>query len=433
MGYVNRSTDKTSRSRTSRRRLLGTAATGALGVSLSGCLEIVGRADSESTNEVRVGVLSSYLDGHGIRAADVAADRINDAGGINGRDVTVITADTDGSALEARRQYHRLVLEEDVDVTMGLNSGSALRHLMDDFAEQKLLHFTTALSDMFPPEYVRSDYETYKYQFRTGPMNGAKLIENQIAFISQWGQKQGWDSLGLLVKDAGWTNGIISAFKEQLPKFGIDVAYDYKFDSAREDYGPLFDEMEDAGIDILWPAMSTEYEPIVQWARQRRPFEFGGTHVSLQLPGYYQQLKGASRYTFTYSAATADSEITPETQEFVRRYQNRYGEDPIYLGYNMYDSFLAYKRAVEQAGTFDPDALVETLETISIEGSTGTIEYYDGEQQYPHDRVYEQGGGPSGSLFFQWQEKDGEGVQKVFWPEEFATSEYVTPPWIESE
>jgi branched-chain amino acid transport system substrate-binding protein len=400
-------------------------------MSLSGCLDMVGRSGDESTEELRVGVLSSYPDGHDFQAAEVAKEKLNEAGGIGGRDVTVVRADTNGSALEARRQYHRLVLEDDVDVTMGINTGPALKHLMDDFAEQKLLHFTTALSDMFPPEYVGSNYEKYKYQFRTGPMNGAKLIENQLAFIREMAPKLGWDSLGLLVKDAGWTKGTASAFKQQLPKLGIDVPYDYRFDPAREDYGPLYDEMEDADVDIVWPVMSTEYEPIVQWARQRRPFEFGGTHVALQLPGYYDQLGGATRYTFTYAAATPNSEITTETQKFVKRYNDMHGEDPIYLAYNMYDSFLAYKAAVEQAGTFDPDTLVETLESISVTGSTGMIEYYGNGKEYPHDRVYEQGGGGSGSLFFQWQENDdGDGVQEVFWPEEFATSEYVSPPWV---
>ena len=150
--------------RTSRRRLLGAAATGALGTAVAGCLEGA-TAGSDAADELRVGVMYGGTGDAQTTAAEVAAAEINDDGGLLGREVTVVTAETNKSPSEARRNYHRLILEDDVDVTMGLSTTSVLEYLIGDFAEQETLHFTTGSGTLTPPERIKSEYERFKYHF----------------------------------------------------------------------------------------------------------------------------------------------------------------------------------------------------------------------------------------------------------------------------
>lgn len=433
-GSHDRSTDRgAGTTRTSRRRLVGAAAAGVLGTTLGGCIDSTSRS-SDRGDEVRIGVLVGGTGTAQTTAAKVAAAEINDDGGLLGRDVTVVTAETKSSPLEARRSYHRLVLEEDVDVTMGISTANVLDHLLDDFAEQELVHFTTGSGTLTPTEHVAADYENYKYHFRTGPVNHDHLIENQFAFIADMGPRLGWNSVGILSEAYPWTEEFTAAFEQQLPRFGLDVPYSHRYQPARDDFGSIYDDLEDAGVDAVWVAMGhTGTHAVAQWARERRPFEFGGTHIKLQYPDYYDGLNGAPRYTFTQTAATSTSELTPLTEDFVERYRAESGgDDPVYTSYNTYDSIVAYANAVRAARTFDTDAVIDELEALDIQGTTGRISYYDEEGQYPHDRKFDpENDTHSGSVFFQWQEGiDGDGVQEVIWPEEYTTTEYTSPPWI---
>ena len=124
-----------------------------------------------------------------------------------------------------------------------------------------------------------------------------------------------------------------------------------------------------------------------------------------------------------------DERRTSRTQEFVETFRAETGEEPIFVAYNMFDSVLAYREAVEEAGTFDAEDVIPELESIEIEGSSGTVSYYGSDGRYPHDREYDTV--ESGELFFQWQETDdGDGVQEPIWPAEHAPGEYVSPPWM---
>jgi len=59
------------------------------------------------------------------------------------------------------------------------------------------------------------------------------------------------------------------------------------------------------------------------------------------------------------------------------------------------------------------------------------VSYDDEDAEYPHDRMYDPTDEDhSSSVFFQWQEGDGTGVQETIWPESVATEEYVEPHWL---
>jgi len=79
--------------------------------------------------------------------------------------------------------------------------------------------------------------------------------------------------------------------------------------------------------------------------------------------------------------------------------------------------------AAEQAGTTDPNQLVETIENASYTGVMGTLEFEDN-----HDIVFDPEQLPQ--PIFQWQEQDGEGTQSLVYPSEYATGEWTKPDWF---
>ncbi|WP_083860403.1 ABC transporter substrate-binding protein [Natrialba hulunbeirensis] len=431
-----------------RRFLQATAATTAT-ASLAGCTDsyetlVESATSNEDDDTVTIGVLAPNPDSDFIgrsmaQAAQVAVEELNENGGINGHEVELSVRDTNASASEARRQYQQLILEDGAVATTGVFDSPALVNIMDDIAEQETIHLTTGAAAAHATRLVNEQYDEYKYHFRVGVINEFDLGRAKIDFLDDMADEIGWESIAALAEDYQWSEGIWEATQDRLDDLDLDVVMEERYPPATDDFTDLYSEAAAEGADaVLITAAHTGNEATLDWAYPNRPeqqpqpqpFAFGGTHVPMQLPSYYEQTDGACQYGFSQINATAQSTTGELTQEFVSTYQDRFdGESPVYTGYGTYDAVLVYAEAVEAAGTFDADDVVPELESIQFSGASGPVEFYDPTHEFAHDLAYE----ASDPLYFQWQEDDdGTGVQEIIWPEEEATSQYQSPAWLQS-
>lgn len=427
-----------------RRTMLKAAGGTVAGVPLAGCLDtydaIVG--DTGDPEPITIGVLapdpdSDFIGRSMVRAAELAVDELNDSGGIDGRDVELAIGDTKASPLEAKRQYQRLVLDEGADVTVGMFASEALMNIMDNIAEQETIHLTSGAATTAASRLVNEEYDRYKYHFRAGPYNDADLGLAQIDFLDDMAADLGLESIVLFAEDYEWTREPWEIYQNQLPETPVNVAMEKRYPPATDDFSDLYDAAQEAGADMVFITTAhTGNEALLDWSYPNRPdpqpqpqpFAFGGIHVPMQLPAYYDLVDGACEYALAFNSATAQSEITDRTQPFVTAYQDEFdGSNPVYTGYHTYDAVKLFADVVEQSGTLDADELVDELEDAAFTGAAGTAEFYDRDHEFAHDLVYRQ----DEVVYFQWQENDaGEGAQEVIWPEEHATTNYVAPEWL---
>ncbi|WP_165383941.1 ABC transporter substrate-binding protein [Natrinema altunense] len=425
-----------------RRRFLQTTGGVAAGTAGAGCLETAGSivGESDGANPVRIGLLAPDPDSDMIgrsmyRAARLAVRQLNDDGGIDGREVELVLGDTNSSPLEARRQYQRLILEEDVDVTTGVFASEALLGIIDDIAEQETIHLTSGAATTEVSRLVHERYDEYKYHFRAGPNSDIDYGRMQIDFLTDMAGELGWDSIALLAEDYEWTKKPWGVYQNRIGETGVDVALQERYPPSIDSFESRYDEVEAVEADAVFITTAhTGTSALMDWGVPEREFDFGGIHVPMQLPAYYDLVGGECQYAIGQSSATANSTITDATQPFVKAYRNMFeGSNPVYTGYHTYDAITLFASAVEDEGTFDHEELVPALENVSFTGTAGTVEFYDREAEVAgtpvaHDLVYNK----AETVYFQWQEDDdGEGRQEVIWPPEQATgSGYVTPPWL---
>ncbi|MFB1063801.1 ABC transporter substrate-binding protein [Natrinema sp. H-ect4] len=426
-----------------RRRVLKTTAAGATTLSFAGCLGTVGSITGGSGSEdpITIGTLapnpdSNYIGRGMARGAQVAVNEINNNGGLLGRDVELAVGDTNSSPLEARRQYQRLILEDEADFTVGVFDSPSLETIIEDIAEQQTIHLTSGASTPAVSQKVNENYDRYKYHFRVGPTNSYDLGKDLVNFLDDNAANIGWNSIAVLVEDYPWSQGPWEILQDQLGGVGVDVTMKRRYPPASDDFTSLYDEAEAAGADAAFIGTAhTGTDALLDWAYpnrpevppEPRPFAFGGIHVPMQLPTYYEQTGGLCRYGVAQISATANSDAGPLTQQFVNQYRETYDATPVYTGYTTYEAVMLYKHVIEQAQTLDTETLIGALEDVSFGGSTGTIQFYDKDHQYAHDLK------PSddGAIYMQWQENDeGEGVQEVIWPKNHQTAEYQTPHWL---
>ncbi|WP_226004178.1 ABC transporter substrate-binding protein [Natrinema salinisoli] len=423
-----------------RRQILKTTAGSAAGLSVAGCLGTAGSiVDGDDVDPVTIGVLAPNPDSNStgrsiVRGAQLAVDQLNERDGrVRGRDVELVVGDTNGSPLEARRQYQRLILEEGADVTVGVSTSEALVALMDDIAEQETVHLTVGSATTTASQMVQESYDDYKYHFRAGPVNGANLAQAQIDFLTEKGADIGWDSIAVLAEDYAWTDGLWQFYQANLPDTEIDVELWQRYPPATDDFSDLYTEVEDSNADAAFISTAhTGTAALQDWGPAERNFEFGGIHVPMQLPSYYGLTDGACEYAVGYASATPTADLTPKTSEFVSTYREENGgSSPVYTGYIAFDAVNVFADAVERGQTLDSEDLIEPLEATEFTGTTGNIQFHDREHDHAHDVIY--GEDHVHPVYFQWQENDaGEGVQEVIWPDKHAAddAEYLTPDWL---
>ena len=146
----------------------------------------------------------------GLWGSMVAVDRINEAGGINGRPVEMIAEDTQGQVPMALRKIRKLVLKNEVDVIQGLTSSKVCLGCMPTARELKTL-FMAGIC--MATDITREAADRYTFR----PYNNATiqavafspwLVKNvgkkwHFAYVDYaWGQSE-FKEFSLFIKKAG--------------------------------------------------------------------------------------------------------------------------------------------------------------------------------------------------------------------------------------
>lgn len=418
-----------------RRRFLQATGAGVAATSLAGCTGSSSDEGGGVGDTVKIGVLAPEPENNPIGAsiansAELAAAELNADDGIAGADVEVIVKDTKEDPSTGKTKYQELTVGESVDLTTGVFTSEVMINLMSSVAEQQTVHLNAGSATPETTKKVAEDYEKFKYYFRTGPVNSHYLGTNMIDFAEAKFEDMGWDSVAVLAEDFKWTEPISAALEGALSDVGVDVPINKRYASGTSNFSPIYDEVENADVDAVYVVMAhTGTAAVVQWAKEQRPFEFGGIHVPLQFPTYYKATKGAAGYTVTQTTATPTSNLTEKTGPYAEAYKEENGQYPVYTGYSTYDAVKQYAAVVEDVGTTDADEVVSGLEDSSFTGTTtDALEYYGQDHEYPHDVKY----GPEKAwpVWLQWQTENDTGKQKAIWPDDVAETEYEKPPWV---
>lgn len=422
--------------RVDRRTFLKATGVGATGTALAGCLsgDGNGNGDGGVPDTVTLGALGpadSPMGDSILKSAELAVNEINEDDGIAGSDVELSTKDTKDQPGTTREVYQELTTGENVDATLGIFGSESLLSIMSNISQASTVHLTAGAATPEAPGMVAEDYEANKYWFRVGPINSVFLGESQVQFASDRFEQMGWEKIAFLAEDYKWTEPITDDIQGQLEdEAGVEVTEVRRVAEGTEDFSSIYDQMEANEIDGAYTALAhTGTSALVQWASQQRSFGFGGIHVPTQLPSFYEETNGAAISTFSQTTATANSEVTEKTVPYAEAYQEEYDALPVYTGYSAYDAVYMLKEAIESAESVNSDDLVSELEGMSYTGTGGTIEFYGQDEEFPHDVRF----GPdyAQGVYFQWQaDENGEGHQRVVWPDDLTEVEYQSPPWV---
>src|ERR1700720_668945 len=143
----------------------------------------------------------------------MAVDRINKAGGINGRPVELIVADYESKPDVGRRKAEKLAVEDNIDAHVGGVLSNVCLACMPVFEENKILNMISVCLDT-----TITTSKCNRYTFRPFDYAPAQAVAFAPYLVNKLGKK--WH---IAYADYAWGQSTRDAYAEQIKKAGGEV------------------------------------------------------------------------------------------------------------------------------------------------------------------------------------------------------------------
>ena len=298
---------------------------------------------------------------------DLAVDQINEAGGINGRQVSIDSADDQGSPANGPVIAQQFCDDEKVAGVLGYSSSSVILAAIPTYEQCGLSVVASAVTS---PKLTGIS----KYFFRdtfTDTYQGAAAGEHV--------RQQGADSVAVLYQQDDYGQGVSGAFEDAFKEAGGEVTSSQAYQLGTVDFATMVGTaLKDNPDAVFIGGFYTEAANIATAIRRADPdIPIYGTDGAVS-PDLVK-LGGDNVEGMTvYSGFSAESKEQAAI-EFVDAFKEKYNKEPSSFSALAYDATKVYAKAIETAGSTDREAITEALGTIDgFKGVTGSISFDDG-------------------------------------------------------
>ena len=223
---------------------------------------------------VTVGVLmpfsgSSAQIGEGVLpAVELVAGIVNDSGGIDGRQVSVVQADTAGQVETATAELTRLVDEEDIDLVIGPSSKTAAG-LVDSIDSNGVPVVSPAA------DTADLDDDGGDFLFRTTPSEslGARALAT-AAYRRQFNQTQEYTRMAVVAANEPSAQRLVEPLQESFEALGGTVTTTESYPPGTTDFEDIFTRVTDSNPEFV--ALAGPVEGTERMIREGFNEGFGG-------------------------------------------------------------------------------------------------------------------------------------------------------------
>jgi branched-chain amino acid transport system substrate-binding protein len=295
---------------------------------------------------------------------ELAIEEINKTG-IKGKPMKVLYEDDKSKPEEATNKVLQLIDRDGVIAVLGEVASSRSRAGGIVANREKIPMITSASTH---PDVTKDRPYVFRVCFTDdvqGKM-GAQFVAGTL------GKKK---VALLFASDDLYSSGLANEFRAEAKKLGMEIVLEKSFLKKETNFTTYINELKAANPDIIYTPVY--YNAMAQIARQAKAagvpgnmFVGGdGWDANELLRDAGEQMEGA--YFTNHSAPDVP---WPLSQEFVKKYEERYKRTPAAMAAQAYDSAKLLADAIGRAKTDTPDGIREALaETKNFQGATGSI------------------------------------------------------------
>ena len=368
-----------------------------------------------------VGPLSppgGYAEGTNMKnAAELAATEINAQGGVLGRPVEIVYADTRGMPAEGRTAAERLIQQNKVVAVFGeFHSPVAL-------AEMEVYHkygIPFMACDVWSDQITAKGYPEV---FRNAP--AVSLID---VAIGQWMVAAGFKNVAIIAEknDVGLLSRTIAA--EELKKGGVAftavdadpnltdfTAQILRFKNNSPPYDFFISFYSEAGAyPMIRQAHDLGFAPTPGCGI----YNSGGEAVD---PTFWENVGEAGKYLVTENVGLPKANWNDKTKAFVAAYKAKHNADPSGAVMESYDGAWLLFDAIKTSGGTDPKGIIKALEDTKYVGVRGQYGFSTSHEPAWH---YHQFLDAPLTLLQYSEVKESQADAPIVWPRKYATVPY---------
>jgi len=356
------------RNNTTRRDFLKTAGAAAAAVGASGIFApAILRAQRQP---IKIGHLipqSGFLSPMGeymINAAKLAAEEINAAGGVLGRQLQLVPED-DMNPGVAVQKATKLIQQEKVDALMGTVSSAVCLAVMDVADRSKMLLVNTG-SNSDEIRGKRCNYYTFSVEG-----SNSQYVNTIGRYLIKQKQYKRWY---FLTSDYAFGHDLLRVSRTLLKKMGGAEIGSELIPTGTTDFSSYLLKVRNTKPDVVFQnlAGTDQTNFMKQYAEFGMTTEVAGGLIDtlLMWPVGVGAITGSFPLLWWYDLPYE------ETKRFSAAFTKKYGKPPENQAWGDYYSTKVIAQAMQQAGTTDSKKVVEAMEKIKFDGGKGRQLYF---------------------------------------------------------
>ncbi len=356
------------------KRVGSIALAAAMVVSLAACGGSSDKKEASSSDTFKIGGIGPTTGDAAIYGTAVqngiqlAVDEINEAGGINGKQIEYKFEDDESDSEKSLNAYNNLK-DWGMQMLVGTVTSTPCTAVVEETQADNMFQLT--------PSATAENSIQYENAFRMcfsdpnqGTASADYIADNGIA-----------TKIAVIYNSSDtYSTGIYQKFAEEAKNKGLDVVAAEAFTADQnKDFSVQIQKAKDAGAELVFlPIYYQEASLILAQANKAgfTPKYFGcdGMDGLLALEGFDTSLAEGVMFLTPFTADAEDE----ETQTFVSDFKDKFGETPIQFAADAYDCVYVIKAAAEKAEITPDmstseicDALKTAMTEITYDGLTG--------------------------------------------------------------
>ena len=302
------------------------------------------------------------------RSVTLVIDKANQAGGINGRKIELVIADSRGDAKESVLIAEKFVADPTIIAQIGDFSSSSTMAAAPVYEQAKMVQISPTASHQ---DWTKKG----EFMFRVVATQGYEGPYNARWAVSDLKKKK----IATIYINNDWGVDANKYFVGEAKKLGADILAEEAFTPGEKDFNAIISKLKRLEPDLVYmPTFYADFTAIMNQAERARfkPTVLANSSLfsvkTLEMGG--KAVEGTMIPVNYFS-----SDPRPAAQNFTKEYKALYGADPNQFAALAYDAAGLLVAALKAVGLDSRAKVREGLLGLKgYEGATGPISYAEG-------------------------------------------------------
>ncbi len=332
-----------------------------------------GKESEGSEETITVGALAPLTGAvsvYGIAASNgvkLAIKEVNEAGGIDGKKIDLVLLDEKGDEQEAITAFNRLVEENKIVALLGDVTSKPTIAVAQRAAtiNMPMLTATATAADV-----TKQGDNVFRVCF---------IDPDQGVIMADFASKSLDAKTAAIIYNAAddYSVGLAEAFEAQAKSLGLEITANESYPADTTNFSTQLTRIAQSNPDVLF--VPDYYGTNILILQQARAAGINGAVLGGDgWDGILTQVEDdnpteADGVYFTNHFFAEDD--SKKVTDFVKAYEDEYGEKPISFAALGYDSAMMMVQAIQEAGSTDSQAIIDAMAALDYAGVTGNLTF----------------------------------------------------------